>query len=307
MRLRTAFLSPPAVAGLALLAIVIGVAFAVRLGGSGAPDRTDVAGTVIERPEPTEEPEEADEPADVDDDPIVVPLEEEPLTDDPEDDPAPPAEDPPPADDPPPPVGLIPDPDPDPDPAPAGGDTSPTTDPDDSDSEPDETEPPSPRPPPETEEPEPSPTPADVALRTGQGHSRHTALAEGDDWLIREVSGHGQPEPDTSRQAAARLTVGFNDSARSGSGSVRSFSCQAWLTAGDERLTTDRDHVFEISLVALDDNGAVSEVVTSVIERQAFDLAPGEDTLDRLMATAAVELDAADDTDYSCVAVYRER
>lgn len=306
---------------MALLAIVIGAIFGLRAGfGPTTPD-TQVAGNVIERSEAAEPTEPAASP---DDDPIVIPI-PSPQTDDAddadtaddtaiddgagtqttdEDEPAEPA------------VGIIRD-----TPAPViPADTSDDDDAADDDDDDDDEAPAAPRPdrtpseepepttpPRETDSPSPSPEPADVALRTGEGHSRDTALAEDGGWLFREVSGHGGQGQDSSREAQARLVVGFDDGAKQGSGPTREFQCRAWLTAGEGRLTTDDDHVFEIALLALDADGNVAEAVTAVIERHAYDLGPGETTAAEPMTTTPVELDAADGIDYTCAVRYQDR
>ena len=327
MTTRNAFLSPPALAGMALLAIVVGAMFGFRggLGSTPPPADTEVAGTVIERSEPAVA---ADEPAG-DEDPIVVPLpdDNDPAESEPEPDAQPPAA---PAPAPAPqnsPVGIVRD-----TPAPVapdngngndngnggnGGNGGEDPDPDPTRRpRPDATDEPTPKPTPkptpsatetETEEPTEEPTPADVALRTGEGHSRDTAIADNGDWLFREVSRHGSPGPDTSREAQARIIVTIGDDAKAGEGAVRPFQCRAWVTAGDERLTTARDHVFEVALLALDANGNVTDTVASVIERHAYDLDAGEDTSDAPMATTPVELDAQDGVSYTCGVRYRER
>jgi hypothetical protein len=312
MRLRSAFFSPPAVAGLALLAIVLGAVFGIRAGfDRDEPDTTQVAGNVIERPEPTEPA------AAPDDDPIVIPLPAPDLdsddvaaadeTDDAEDAapvaPAPAA--PAPAA---PTVGIVRDTPPPaippantddeaneaparprPDRNPPRSNPTPT---------PDETTSPAPA--------SPSPEPEDVALRTGDGHSRDTAIADNGDWLFREVNGHGSQTGDDSREAQSRVVVAFNDAAKQGSGSIRTFSCQAWVTAGDGRLTTDTDHFFEIALLAIDDNGNVIETVSSVFERHAYDLRPGQSTAAAPMATNPLELNASDGVSYTCSVSYRD-
>lgn len=316
MTSRSAFLSPPAVAGLALFAVVLGAIFGLRIiGGSGPEGDTEVAGTVVERTEPAEaEPEPADAPdpvdaTDEDSDPIVVP---QPDEDDEADEQAPVADEPAapapaapaapaPAAPAPPTVGLIRD-----EPAPAD---------DEDDSNGDDTDrprqnrpdrQPEPTEPSETPTPDVEPTPEDRALREGEGHSRDTAIAEDDGWLFQEVTGHGNGGD--SLEAQARLTVGFDDAAKRADGPVRALQCQAWLTAGEGRLTTDADdHVFEIALLALDDNGMVTGVVTSVLERRGYELEAGESTAGDPMATTPIEVDAADGVDYTCGVQYRER
>jgi hypothetical protein len=310
MRSRNVFFSPPAVAGFALLAIVLGAIFGLRSGPSGTDpdDETQVAGNVIER-EPTEAAaDETDDP-----EPIVVPIpapqDEETEAQAPvEPAPAPQEEAPAPA--PAPTVGIVRD-----SPAPVipDDDDEPRDRPRPDRSEAAETSRPRPRETPrETESPAPTsptptPTPQDVALQTGEGHSRDTALAEDGGWLFREVSGHGAQGGDTSRSTQAHVTVAFNDEVKQAEGPVRSFQCRAWVTAGEGRLTTDSDHIFEVALVALDENGSVTETITSVLERHDYDLAPGETTEDAPMATTPVELNAEDGIDYTCAVTYRDR
>ena len=326
MRSRSAFFSPPAVAGLALLAVVLGAAIGLRSGFSPTePDTTAVAGNVIERSEPAEAPEPADT---ADDDPIVIPLpapdrndaNDEAVADDSDEDVAQaPAPAPAPADEPV--VGIIRDTPPPVVPADNDDTGNGGNDGNDSDADADES-PTRPRPdrdrprpspeatPDETNSPapsSPSPEPEDVALRTGEGHSRDTAIADNGDWLFREVSGHGSQGPDESREAQARVVVAFNDEAKQSTEVVRSFQCQAWVTAGEGRLTTDTDHVFEVALLALDENGAVTETVTSVIERHAYDLSAGQTTQDAPMTTSPVELSAEDGVSYTCGVRYRDR
>lgn len=321
MRSRSAFFSPPAVAGLALLAVVLGAAIGLRSGFSPTePDTTAVAGNVIERSEPAET-----EPADTaDDDPIVIPLpppdRDEPVAaDDSDDDVAAQAPAPAPAPAQEPVVGIIRDTPPPVIPADNTNDRDNDSAGDDSDGDADETPSrprrdrprPAPEPTPdETKSPapsSPSPEPEDVALRTGEGHSRDTAIADNGEWLFREVSGHGSQGPDDSREAQARVVVAFNDEAKQSTEVVRSFQCQAWVTAGEGRLTTDTDHVFEVALLALDDNGAVTDTVTSVIERHAYDLSAGQTTQNAPMTTSPVELSAEDGISYTCGVRYRDR
>jgi hypothetical protein len=306
---------------MAILAVVLGTIVGLRSSWNDEPqDTTEVAGNVIER-----EPSEVPTTSAPDPDPIVIPLPAEP--DEPEPDPEPlvvdptedQAEEPAPA--PAPTVGIVRD---TPPPAPAqdsGNDGTQDSAGDDEEAEPrrprsESTEPtrpsPSPEPPtspaPASPSPDPSPSPEDVALRTGEGHSRDTAIAEEGGWLFREVSGHGSQGPDDSREAQARLVVAFNDEAKQGEGAVRSFQCRAWVTAGEGRLTTDdQNHVFEVALLALDTNGAVTETVTAAIERHAYDLAAGETTEATPIATTPIELDASDGVDYTCGVRYRDR
>lgn len=305
---------------MALLAIVVGVAFGLRSGSDRPVDTTEVAGNVIERTEPavTEDPTTPAEP-----DPIIIPV---PAPDRDEDD-APAAESddsdaqseaqapaPAPAEPAPPTVGIIRD-----TPPPAIPDTNDDdADEDDSDEDAprrprrDRDRPRNPEPSPtqtpdETEPATPSPQPEDVALRTGEGHSQDTAIAENGEWLFRETAGHSGQGGDGSREAQARVVVAFNDAAKQGSDVIRSFQCQAWVTAGEGRLTTDTDHVFEVALLAIDDNGNVVDTVVSVLERHAYDLSAGETTRANPMSTPPVDLNAEDGVSYTCGVRYRDR
>ena len=318
MRSRSAFFSPPAVAGLALLAIVVGAAFGLRGGfDPSEPDTTQVAGNVIERSEPAVASEA---PEVVEDNRIIIPVPApDPDADDAADQDA--AQDEP---------AAAPAPAPDQDDTPTVGiirDTPPPVIPagtdddnngDDGDDaparpRPNRNPPASPRPEPAPEQTDPpasetpTPQPEDVALRTGEGHSRDTAIADNGEWLFREVSGHGSSGGDGSREAQARVVVAFDDAAKQSTEPVRSFTCQAWVTAGEGRLTTDTDHVFEVALLAIDDDGNVIETVTSVIERHAYDLRPGQTTQDAPMTTTPVELSAENGVDYTCGVRYRDR
>lgn len=307
MKLRSAFLSAPAVAGFALLALVVGTIFGVRSGMNDGGD-TEVAGTVIERSEPaeiTEEPTtapidpvivrprptraprtEAPEPADTDtdSDPVeVVQAPEQPA------------------------VGLLPDPDgpsaPDEEPAaeqPAGN-TDPQPRP--------EPRPPRPQPEPEPEpEPQPEPDTTRFQLRPGQGFSRDVAESweQGNsgkfNWEIRSVSGHEQTEQtEASRRTQERVSVGFNPAAFQSGKSVRNFRCDALVTAGSRRLLTDDDqHAFEISLWTTDGYNTIDRV-DSVLIRSALDLAPGEQ---RTLQGNTYTLDATEGIHYTCQVAY---
>lgn len=308
MTSRSAILSPPAVAGLALFALVLGAIFGLRLTGDDPTPDTEVAGTVVERSEPAEAADPTETAAD--EDPIVVPQpdEEQPAEDgepaaEPAPAPAPEQPAPAPQPEPEPTVGLIRD-------EPAGDGGAPADNDDDGgngrNNNPDPDPEPEPTEPAETEDPEPEPTEDDRGLHEGEGHSRDTAIADNGEWLFQEVTGHGDGGGD-SLEPQARLTVGFDAAAKQGDGPVRALQCQAWLTAGDGRVTTDEDHVFEVALLALDDNGVVAGVVTSVLERHAYDLAAGESTADQPMATTPIEVDAEDGVDYTCGVTYRSR
>lgn len=259
---------------------------------------TQVAGTVIERSEPplaTEEPSETQitparlrplpertpppPPAAPVDNTVVAPAPEEPAG----------------------PVGLIRDPEPEP-----------TREPRDRDRDPE----PTPRPEPTREpEPEPEPTqepedPASYALRNGEGLSRDTAesMESGDSgqwqWQIKSLAGHENQDEQTqrSRKAMARLEVGFNEEAKRSSKQVRDFRCDAVLSAGSRRLTTDDDHVFVISLWTSDGYSPQNNV-GSVIIKQVVDLDPGET---QTLYSNVYTLDAADQTSYTCRVRYRE-
>jgi hypothetical protein len=313
VRLRSAFFSPPAVAGLALLAIVVGAAFGMRAFGGNAPETTQVAGNVIER---SESPASIDPDEPAAEDPIVIPVpapdRDEPETTDVEpqaqDAPAAPAPAPAGA----PTVGIVRDTPPPAIPPATSTDDDAGQDEAPARPRPNRNPPASPRPTATPDEPtspapaNPSPEPEDVALRTGEGHSRDTAIADNGDWLFREVNGHGSQTGDGSRAAQSRVVVAFNESAKQGTGAIRSFSCQAWVTAGEGRLTTDTNHFFEIALLAIDDNGNVIETVTSVFERHAYDLRPGQSTAATPMATNPLELDASDGVSYTCSVSYRD-
>ena len=280
-----------------VLAIGLGAILGLTLLRDGDPDRTDVAGTVVERPEPTDQAPDVEEGSD----PVVVP---------------PPTEDDAPAETGP--LGGVDSQEPveqqaetpQPGLAPQGADegggephstSSPPGEPQPSiDQDPSESDPR-----PTTEPAHPDPTPEDVALQEGEGHSRDTAIAENGEWLFQEVGGHGGTED--SRAPQARLVVGFDPAVKQSETPIRDFQCEAIVTAGDGRLTTDRDHFFEVALLTLDDNGGVSGVVTSAIERHAYDLAAGESTADDPISTEPVELDAAAGTDYTCGVAYRAR
>ena len=170
---------PPAIIGLVLLALVVITAMFVRLGldTEDADGGTEVAGQVFERSEPpaTEEPQVVREPA------ILRPRSEDVV--EPQDDGGDVVAQP----DPvvvvqPPPAGLVRDP---------GDEPGVAEDPDDP--APDPQPKPKPKPDPDPT-PTPSPTPADTSrfeLRSGEGHSRDTAIADNGDWLFLVVDGHG--------------------------------------------------------------------------------------------------------------------
>lgn len=307
MKLRSAFTSAPAVAGFALLALVIGAIVGVR---SGMDDgNTDVAGTVVERPEPaaTEAPSEVEIQ-----EPVIVRPRREPRnsqTEAPADEVVvvdPPAPAPPPASAP---VGLVRDPEPatDPEPTQPRRDRNPDPQPQ---PDPEPTREPQPEPDPEpTASPEPDP--ARYALRPGDGVSRDTAEAmqAGEsgkyDWQIRSLSGHDNQSPETqrSREAMARLEVGFNEEAMTSKEQVRDFRCDALLSAGSRRLITDTDHVFEIALWTTDGYSLLDKV-DAVLIRKAVDLDAGET---QNLYSNVYTLDAADGISYTCSVTYRER
>ena len=309
MKLRSAFLSAPAVAAFALLALVIGTIFGVRsaMNDSDGGD-TEVAGTVIERSEPaeiTEEPTVAPiDPVVVRPRPSRVPRTQapEPVDTDPEDtDPVEPAEEPEQ------PVGLIPDPDGAQEPAgeePAAGDPEPEP-------QPEPTRRPRPRPQPQPDpEPTPEPTPDTTRfeMRPGPGFSRDVAESweQGNsgkfNWEIRSVAGHGQtPETEASRRTQERVSVGFNPAAFESDRSVRNFRCDALVTAGSRRLITDDNtHAFEIALWTTD-GYQLGEQVDAVLVRAALDLAPGEQ---RTLEGNTYTLDAAEGIHYTCQVRY---
>lgn len=305
MKLRSAFLSAPAVAGFALLALVVGTIFGVRSGMNDGSGDTEVAGTVIERSEPAEITEaptftpidpvivrprptraprtEAPEPADtdVDSDPVeVVEAPEQPA------------------------VGLIPDPD-----GPAADEPAGNPDPQPQ-PEPRPRQPrPQPEPQPEPEpEPQPEPDTTRFELRPGQGFSRDVAESweQGNsgkfNWEIRSVSGHGQTEQtEASRRTQERVSVGFNPAAFQSDKSVRNFRCDALVTAGSRRLLTDDDnHAFEISLWTTDGYNTIDRV-DSVLVRAELDLAPGEQ---RVLEGNTYTLDASEGINYTCQVAY---
>ena len=270
---------------------------------------TEVAGTVLERSEPaaTEAPSEVEvqEPVIVRPRPertrearteapaevaVVEPPAPEPITG---------------------PVGLIRDPEPVEDPAPTQ--PRPNRNPDprpEPDPEPTREPKPEPKPQPDPE-PEPEPDPAQFALRPGDGLSRDTAEAmpvgnSGKyEWQIKSLSGHDNqsPEQARSRKAMSRLEVGFNEQAKRSKAQVRDFRCDALLSAGSRRLTTDTDHVFEIALWTTD-GYSMLEKVDSVLIREAVDLDAGEK---QTLYSNVYELDAADGVSYTCSVTYRER
>ena len=286
MDLREELRRPPAIIGLVLLALVVTTALFMQLGldGDDGNGETEVAGQVFERSEPpvTEEPQVVREPA------ILRPRSEDVV--EPQDDGGDVVAQP----DPvvvvqPPPAGLVRDP----------GDEPGVADP--TDPAPD----PKPKPKPDPDPtPTPSPTPPDTSrfeLHSGEGHSRDTAIADSGDWLFLVVDGHGGQSA-TSRSAQARLTVGFTESAKQGSGPERDLSCHAVLTAGSRRLITDRDHVFELSLWTADENGVPQEKTDAfVLLRRAFDLGAGES---RTLSMDPVERDANDEINYACRVTY---
>ena len=317
MKLRSAFLSAPAVAGFALLALVVGTIFGVRsaMNDDNGGD-TEVAGTVIERSEPAEITEapttapidpvivrerptraprtEAVQPPDTDADPVnVVEAPQAPA------------------------VGLIPDPD---GPAPADEEPAgeePAADPDPQpEPDPEPTRRPRPRPQPEPEpEPEPTPTQAPenterFALQTGEGFSRDTAESNEQgssgkfNWDIVSIGGHHEtPEMQASRSAGNRLSVGFNPGAFASDNSVRNFRCDVRVTAGSRRLITDdTEHAFEISLWTVDGYELVDRV-DSVLIRESLDMAPDAQLI---LEGNTYTLDAADDLDYTCQVAYIE-
>ena len=305
-----------------MLALVLGVVFAYRASMDGAPSAdgdTDVAGAVIER---SEEPEFTETPQDDAAEPLVRPTprrevaQRDPIVEQP-DPPAAPA----PGDEP---VGLVRDDDPvvvvepDDDPAPA----SPRPDRNQTDPDPEPAPDPAPRPRPRPQpEPEPEPQPEPTAepapdtrqyeLREGEGLSRDTATAyeTGNsgkyEWEFRSIAGDGSQDAATrrSRQAQARLSVGFWSQAKESQEQVRTFRCDAVLTAGTRRLLTDTDHVFEIALWTSDGYSPQTEVAETRTEvSQAWDMAPGTS---RRLLSKTYELDAADGGSYTCRAIYR--
>ena len=327
MSIRSVVTSAPAVAGFALLALVIGVIFGVRSAMDNGDDGdTGVAGVVIERSEvptlapldPAPQPrivrpaeEETEPPAAVTAEPDIVvvgdPVAEEP-------------------------VGLIREPspvvilEPEPDTTPprdTDGRSAPDNDgdppgqPDPTTSprpDPSPTPKPDPRPQPT---PEPTENPATYALScphdspdSCEGVSRDTAESyeyePGQfEWLFRTIAGHDNqtPEAKGSRQVMSRLSVGFSEATWESQDQVREFRCDAVLTAGSRRLTTDTEHVFEISLWTSDGYDPL-EVVdgSTVIIREAFDLAAGTSAT---LLSNSYELDAADGGAYTCKVVYR--
>lgn len=154
-----------------------------------------------------------------------------------------------------------------------------------------------------TPSPTPSPTPDQgVALREGRGGDGDRAIAQDGDWTFLGGSEPGAGGPADPRR---RLTVRFDDSAYAASGPVVPLQCDARLTAGDRRLRTDSDHVFEISLAELDSEGNPARRVTAVLARETFDLAPGESSVE--MSTDPVEVNAEDGVSYTCTVRYRAR
>lgn len=303
MKLRSVLTSAPAVAGFALLALVIGTIVGVRAGMNDGGD-TEVAGTVIERPEPivTDAPTEREiveplivrprpertrdaEPAEAAPVPVVEDLASEEEVSGP--------------------VGLVRDP--------APVDQAQPTRPRRQREPAPEPEPePRPRPRPEpTTQPEPEDT-SRFALRTGDGLSRDTAEAvqagnSGNwDWQIRTIGSHHTQDAkgQRSRAASARLEVGFNEEVKTSKEQVRDFRCDALLTAGSRRLVTDADHVFEISFWTTD-GYTLLEKVDSVLIRKVVDLQPGQQ--ENLYSNVYEDLDAADGVSYTCKVTYRER
>ena len=291
---------------MALLAVVLGIVLGVRASMNGD-DATGVAGTVIERSEPvvteepterdvqepqvlrerrtrdrrTEQPQEPTDPA-----PVVV---EDPAADEVVQGP----------------VGLIRDPAPADDPEPnrprRNRDPEPEPEPD-----------PKPEPDPEpTQSPEPEDT-TRYELGTGKGLSRDSALAMENgnsgkwDWQIKTLAGHDNQNSQQarSRDAMARLEVGFNQEARTTNEPVRDFRCDAELSAGSRRLITDDDHVFEISFWTTDGYSLIDKV-DSVLLKQVVDLDPGETQM--LYGNVYEDLDAADKTSYTCQVRYIKR
>lgn len=311
MKLRSAFLSAPAVAGFALLALVVGTIFGVR-SAMNDPADTEVAGNVIER---SEAPEATEDPTSAPIDPVIVRPRPRPAR---TEAPAPVDTTPvAPAEEPEQPVGLIPDED-----GPSAPvDEEPANEPDNEpaprpEPDPEPTRRPRPRPEPRPEPtPEPEPTeeptenPRDFALHEGAGFSRDTALANETgnsgkfNWDILSVVGHGQSEDaQASREPADRIVVGFFDEASDSQEPVRDFRCDATVTAGSRRLTTDRNHYFEISMWPTDGYDVGDEPIHTAFVSVALDLAPGEQAV---LEGGELTLDAAEGVDYTCSAEYR--
>lgn len=322
------------IAGAAVLLALL-VAAGTLIPRNAPDDETGVAGTVIER-EAASEADLAEEDADVpasaprsvrDSGDRTVATAEEPtrsggLVDAPEtEDPGGlvPAPDPdpddnepqpnPPAPDPGPGLGPGPDPDPDPEPDPEP-DPDPRPDPEPS-REPQPPPPPPPPPPSEEPEPTPSPTPAarTRALKVGEGQSNDTAVADKKNgWAI--LSTHGDEpgtQPDTSAEANRRLRVGLADTGYTNGEDTIILRCDAYVTAGSQRLTTDADrHLFTVELWALDNKGELDHVVegTASQERHAYRLNPGESTASDPMSSLPYEAKASDGTDYTCATRY---
>ena len=278
-------------------------------GGQQPEDDTDVGGLVIERTEDDAGASETAASPSPDDDVALAEPTDEPTADPPAgngsdddaldpggapDPPAPAADsDPGPAPRPRPRPEPQPQPEPEPEP-------EPTREPE---PEPEPTRPPPP--PPETLPAEPSPSPSDgrVALQEGEGHSRNTAYAEDGQWSVSEV--HGAPDDD-SAAARDRMYVEFDQAGYKQGSEVVTLQCDGVVRAGSQALFTDDEaHVFEVELVRLDANGTPAGVVATAVERHAYELEPGQSTIDAPVSTEPVQVAAADDVDYTCAFRYR--
>lgn len=322
---RSVLRSPPAVAGLVLLALVVGVIFAMR-STMNARDTTDVAGTVIERSEEPSEPVDVTAAPEDTEAPLIVRPRPDPPRDEPdplvEQDPPPPAPVEPEEE----PVGLIRDPDapvviadPAPDRGPARNrdrDPQPDREPEpepEPDPEPTRRPAPDPEPEPEPEpQPEPEPDTTRYELREGEGVSTERAYSDAPgnsgnyNWDFVSLASHHDQDGQVarSRKSMARLFVGFSAATKASTEPVRDFRCDVLVTAGSRRLITDRDHFFEIQLWTTD-GYKLQELVSSVFVREAMDLAAGEERT--LRGTNVPDRAAAEGLGYICTAEYRER
>lgn len=99
----------------------------------------------------------------------------------------------------------------------------------------------------------------------------------------------------------ARIEVGFPEAVAESEADPRDFQCDARVTAGSRRLTTDRDHAFEISFWATDGYSPIAEVHAATVT-QVLDLAPGQTAT--LSSEVYPGIRAADGVSYACRVTY---
>lgn len=210
------------------------------------------------------------------------------------------------------PVGLIRDETP----ADTGTDTDPAPRPrQDPDPQPEPRQPrPRPEPEPEpTREPRPQPEPEPTEntqqyeLKTGSGHSVHTAESSTDQdasryWEFIKVERHHGQGTGEARTATARLTAQLTNASLDRN--ADEFQCAAWLDAGDRRLITDTEHYFTVTLVELDANYQPTGQFQQVIHQQAYDLRAGKSTRSEPMLNEPFPVDPANGFHYTCEAEY---